>query len=223
MEGGANVGTGAGTFVQSIDTTQLAEGRHYVTVRAFRHRDSATGGDGGPEVFTDFKRTIYVDRLPPEAAVVSFDPFASDPNNPNNRDLVVRSVDKTADSMHLLLDLPANLTDAQILAQVSAGNKMSYYDRDQFVRGQSVNFGNHVATIVTYEPTGNVNIQRFAGLFTQTNSRGRGFGDMNFSNGYVITDIRATTPNNGSVEDVLYSQNSKFNSAVRRERRRPRR
>ena len=36
-----------------------------------------TGGDGGPAVFTDFKRTIYVDRLPPEAAVVSFDPYAS--------------------------------------------------------------------------------------------------------------------------------------------------
>ena len=61
--------------------------------------------------------------------------------------------------------------------------------------------------------TGNVNIQRFAGLFAQTNSRGRGFGDMNFSNGYVLADIRATMPNNGSVEDVLYSQNSKYSSA----------
>jgi len=179
-------------------------------VRAFRNRDAATGGDGGPEVFSDFKRTIYVDRLPPEAAIISFNPYASDPNNPNNRDLIVRSVDKTADRMHVLLDLAANLTEAQILAQVNSGNQAGYYDRDLFIRGQGVNFGNHVATIVTFEPTGNFNIQRFAGLFTQTNSRGRGFGDMNFSNSYVVGDILS---NVGSVEDVLYSQNNKYSSA----------
>jgi len=67
-----------------------------------------------------------------------------------------------------------------------------------------------VATVVTYEPTGNYNIQRFAGLFTQTNNRGRGFGDMNFGNSYVVGDIVNDV---GSVEDVLYSQNSKFSSA----------
>jgi glycosidase len=208
--GGTNVGTGNGTYVQSIDATRLKEGRHYITARAFRHRNPATGGDGGPAVFTDFKRTIYIDRLPPEAAVVSFAPFASAPNDPNNRDLIVRSVEQTADNMHILLDLPANLTDAQILAQVNAGNRAGYYDRDQFIRGFGVNFGNHVATVVTYEPTGNYNIQRFAGLFTQTNNRGRGFGDMNFGNSYVVGDI---INNVGSVEDVLYSQNNKFSSA----------
>lgn len=211
--GTANVGTGVGTYSQLIDATQLGEGRHYVTVRAFRNRDAATGGDGGPDVFTDFKRTIYIDRLPPESALVSFAPYASDPNNPNNRDFIVQSLDQTADSVHVLLDLPATLTDEQVIAQVSSGNRAGYYDRDKFVRGQSVNFGNHVATIVTFEPTGNVNVQRFAGLFTQTNNRGRGFGDMNFSNGYVLADIRETTPGNGSVEDVLYSQNAKFSSA----------
>lgn len=211
--GGVNVGTGYGNYAQEIDTAQLSEGRHYVTVRAFRHRDAETGGDGGPDVFTDFKRTIYVDRLPPEAAIISFEPYASNPSNPNNRDLIVRSVDETADNMHLLLDLPANLSDAEILARVNGTNQMGYYDRDKFIRGQSVNFGNHVATIVTYEPTGNFNIQRFSGLFAQTNGKGRGFGDMNFSNGYVLADIRETIPDNGSVEDVLYSQNAKFSSA----------
>ena len=64
--------------------------------------------------------------------------------------------------MHFLLDLPASLTDEQILAQVNSGNRAGYYDRDQFIRGFGVNFGNHVATVVTYEPTGNYNIQRFA-------------------------------------------------------------
>jgi hypothetical protein len=124
--------------------------------------------------------------------------------------LIVRSVDKTANNLHLLLDLPANLTNSQILAMVGAGTQAGYYDRDQFVKGYGVNYGNHVATVITYEPTGNYNIQRFPGLFTATNSRGRGFGDMNFSNNYLVSDIRTNT---GSVEDVLYSQNAKYSSA----------
>jgi glycosidase len=208
--GGMNVGTGSGTFAQEIDATGLSEGRHYVTVRAFRHRDDDTDGDGGPAVFTDFKRSIYVDRLAPQSELVSYDPFASAPGNPNNRDFIVRSVDQTADSVHILLDLPANLSEAQILAEADNDNRAGYYDRDMFIRGATVNYGNHVATIVTYEPTGNYSIERVPGLFTQTNLRGRGFGDMNFSNSYVVGDIIS---NVGSVEDVLYSQNAKFSSA----------
>jgi hypothetical protein len=213
---GANIGTGSGSYAQSIDATQLAEGRHYITVRAFRHRDGATDGDGGPAVFTDFKRTIYVDRLPPVASIVSFDPFVSNPANPNNRDLIVRSVDKTADNMYLYLDLPAAMTDSEILQRAQQGfNHANYYDRDQFYLGFSaLATGNHVTTIVTFEPTGNFSIQRVPGLFTQTNI-GAGFGDMNSDKQFAVADIRCVGPtcNNNSVEDILYSQNSKFRAA----------
>jgi len=215
--------------VQTIDTTQLSEGRHYLTVRAWRHRASNTGGDGGPAVYTDFKRTFYVDRLPPNAAIVSFDPFASNPNNVDQRDLIVRSVDGTADSMHVFLDLPANMTNAQILAEMNNASSQynhqqaGYYDRDAFVTGftqtkyffpgqqtyNGLTRGNHVVTVVTYEPTGNYNIQRFAGQFTPT-TIGLGYGDMNFGGSYIVGDIRTNT---GSVEDVLYSQNNKFSAA----------
>jgi hypothetical protein len=215
--GTTNIGTGSGTYVQTIDTTELSEGRHYLTVRAFRHRKSSTGGDGGPAVFTDFRRTFYVDRLPPEAAIVSFEPFASDPGNPNNRDLIVRSVDKTADNMHFLIDLPASLSEAQILALVTGSNQAGYYDRDQFIRGYSgVSSGNHVVTVVSYEPTGNYNIQRFPGQFTDTNI-GLGFGDLNSSGAFTVSDIRCSSGSgacgNNSAEDILYSQNTKFRAA----------
>lgn len=213
--GSTNVGNGSGTYVQTIDTTQLAEGRHYVTVRAFRHRDGSSGGDGGPAVFTDFKKTIYVDRLPPESEVASFDAFASNPGNPNNRDLIVRSVDATADSVHVFLDLPATMTEAQILAQVGSGNQAGAYDRDLFKRGfTNLPTGNHVATIVTFEPTGNKSIQRVAGLFADTNI-GAGFGDMNSAGGYTTADIRCFggVCSNFSMEDVLYSKNTKFRAA----------
>ena len=201
---------GVGVYEQQIDATQLAEGRHYVTVRAFRHRTS------GPAVFTDFKRTVYVDRLPPEAAVVSFDPYASSPGNPNDRDLIVDSTDQTADNMHIFLDLPAGLTNAQVLAMALGGqNDAGEYDRDQWVYGfNSVSTGNHVATVVTFEPTFDgvhgFNVQRFAGLFTDTNI-GAGFGDLNNSGTFTPSDIVGL--GNNSAEDILYSQNSKFRAA----------
>jgi alpha-amylase len=208
---------GFGLYEQQIDTTQLAEGRHYVTVRAFRHRDAATGGDGGPAVFTDFKRTIYVDRLPPEAAVVSFDPFASSPNNPNNRDLIVESTDQTADNMHIFLDLPAGTTGAQVLQMALAGqNGAGESDRDQWIYGfNGVTTGNHVATVVTFEPTFDgvhgFNVERFAGLFTDTNL-GAGFGDLSANGVYETSDILGL--GNNSAEDVLSSDNQKFSVAL---------
>lgn len=210
---GVNIGTGTGTYVQTIDATQLAEGRHYLTTRAFRHRDN------GPAVFEDVKQTIYIDRLPPEASLVSFEPFASAPNTPQDRDLVFESTDQTADNMHIFLDLPANLSDTQILAMALGGQgDAGEYDRDQWISGFfDVTSGNHVATVVTFEPTFNqsagvgFNVQRFSGLFTDT-GLGIGFGDLDADNTLEIADLVGLT--NGSFEDVLYSQNAKFNAAA---------
>src|SRR4030095_15444703 len=55
---------GDGEFLQTIDATRLEEGMHFLTARAYRHRP-----DGGPAVFNDFKRVIYIDRVPPESVV----------------------------------------------------------------------------------------------------------------------------------------------------------
>jgi hypothetical protein len=210
-DGGANVGTGSGLYVQTIDATQLSEGRHYVTVRAFRHRNASTGGDGGPAVYTDFKRTIYVDRLPPEPALVSFDPYVSDPNNNANRDLVIRSVDGTANSMRFFLDVGAALTESQILQMVQNGQgiQAGLYDRDSFVSGYTnVRKGNHAVTVVTYEPTGNYTVRRFSGIFT--NGVGAGFGDPS-GNG-VVSPGEIIGSSSTSFETILYSQNGLFNA-----------
>ena len=209
--GSSNVGPGDGLYEQVIDTTGLAEGRHYITVRAFRHRDAATGGDGGPAVFTDFTQTVYVDRLPPESEVASFEPFESDPGNPNNRDLIIRSVDKTANSVHVFLDEPAATTDAELLTRVSQGEGATGdFDRDAFISGQfNVTTGNHVVTIVSFEPTGNFNVQRIAGLFTQTNL-GAGDGDLSSDGFFRPNDIIGP----GGLRDVALSQNTLFNAAA---------
>jgi hypothetical protein len=202
---------GQGVYSQTLDTTQLAEGRHYITVRAFRHRDSATGGDGGPAVFTHFKRVIYVDRLNPESEVVSFEPYASSPSTLQNRDLIVKSVDGTANGMHMFLDVPEGLTDAQILQMATNGqNTAGRYDADSFVYGfNNVGTGNHVATVVTFEPTFDgthgYTIRRDVGMFTATGV-GLGFGDLNYNGQIRTSDIL-------QFETVLYSQNQQFNAA----------
>lgn len=209
--------SGSGLFQQTIDASALSEGMHYVTARSFRHRDPntitggdpTTAGDGGPAVFTDFRQAVYVDRLPPESEVFSFDSFSS---FQVQRDLVARSVDGTADSMHIFLNMPAARTEAEILNMVNAGQgRAGQLDTDLFVYGFNlVPSGNNVAVLVTFEITGNYSIQRIPGLFVTT-ERGLGIGDINFDNQYSAADIG---PGPSSFEDVLYSQNTKFNPAA---------
>lgn len=206
---------GEGTYRQTIDVAGLTEGYHFVTTRAFRHRnpgtitanDPATAGDGGPAVFTDFREAIYVDRFAPPMEVASFDPYGQ----PYQRDLMVRSLDQTADAAHVFLDLPAGLSTSAILNLVNGGNRASQIDRDLFVYGYGdVKSGHHVATIVAYEPTGTYSVTRVPGLIAQT-GRGLGIGDLNFDNLFSAFELELFP---GSFEDILNSQNTKFSAAA---------
>jgi hypothetical protein len=191
---------GNGTYIQTIDATKLSEGMHYLTARALRHRE-----DGGPAVFTDFKEAVYVDRLRPVSGIVSFKPCQAGINE--NRDLVIRSLDLTADNVHVLLDLPAALTDAQVLAMVGAGSQSESIDRDLFKNYFSgLSHGNHVATVVTFEMTGTWNVQRFPGLWTDT-IFGAGVGDLDFDGRIEADDIAL-------LGDVWRSGNTQFNPAA---------
>src|SRR6185436_15740535 len=58
----------AGTYAETVSTTNLSEGYHYITARAFRHRQ---GGD--PAIYQDFKKVVYVDRFRPVSSIESFD------------------------------------------------------------------------------------------------------------------------------------------------------
>ncbi|MBC8109247.1 MAG: hypothetical protein H7Z14_21855, partial [Anaerolineae bacterium] len=206
---GYNQVSGNGTYSQSISAANLSEGYHYITTRAFRQRS-----DGGPDVFSDFKRTIYVDRLKPVAAVSEFS-NATTPLS-STRDLKIKSVDQTATQVNVFVDLAANLTDSQILGIVSAGNQATMVDRDLFTKNFTfVGHGNHAITIVTKEITGNTNIQRIAGVFTQT-TRGAGLGDLDFDGVYEAADV--TGPSN-SMEQFVYPDgtggtNFTFNAAA---------
>ncbi|CAN5709751.1 hypothetical protein BH09PLA1_BH09PLA1_20510 [soil metagenome] len=174
-----------GTYTQSVDATTLSEGYHYITARAYRHRAS------GPEIYTDFKQSIYVDRLKPVSAIDHFTEW--DPAANENRDVFVKSVDQTATKVQVLFDQPANKTDEEILAQVgTSGFQMNQIDRDLFKFGYfNVGSGNHVFTIVTTEVTGRQNVQRIAGVATSTRL-GAGLGDLDYGGTYTVGDVTGT-------------------------------
>ena len=203
--------TGDGLYEQTIDTTQLAEGRHYITGRVYRHRNTSTGGDGGPAVYTDFRQVIYVDRLAPEAEVVSFEPFESNPSKLNDRDFIVRSVDGTADAMHFFLAEGSGVTDADLIQRAQNGqNSAGYYDTDHWVFGYTnLPSGNHKISVVTFEPTGNVNVQEFIGMEVE-GDRGLGVGDLNWNNLFDVADI--TGPR--GIENSLATAETFFNPAA---------
>lgn len=214
---GVDIGPGDGHYAQTIDTTKLSEGYHYITVRGYRHRD-----DGGPAVFTDWKQTIYVDRLPPISAVQAFKPFDSAPNTFENRQMLVQSVDQTADSVHVFLNLPAAYSTQQILDMITRGdgtiNGVHYdggqagqTDRDLFAYGFSnLQNGNNVATIVTFEPDGTSNVQRLSASLVpdlgHSTLRGLGLGDTNADDGNGIQGNDLDL-----FKDLVLSNNTGFN------------
>ena len=180
---GWNAADGNGFYRQTVDATSLSEGMHFLETRAFRHREPGEGD----AVYTSDRRTIYIDRLPPESAVVSFDPIVDGVNE--NRRAVIESVDGTADNVHAFLDLPAGLTDAEIIAMVGSGSQTNRVDRGRFeIDFTGVTNGNHVLTLVSFEPTGNVNVQRFAGFSTST-IFGAGIGDLDHDGDVAPDDM----------------------------------
>lgn len=175
-------GGGDGLYVQDVDATRLSEGMHYIEVRAFRHRSS-----GEPAVFSSWRIGVYVDRLPPNSVIQSFSAVTAGVNE--TRRAMVQNVDLTADNVHILYDLPPALTNAQILAMISSSTQATRDDRDLWHRDLSnVTSGNHVLTVVSYEPDGNYNVQRYPGFLTST-IYGAGLGDANFDGAYSPLDI----------------------------------
>ncbi|MDB5328442.1 MAG: hypothetical protein JWM57_4011, partial [Phycisphaerales bacterium] len=195
---------GNGIYAQAINTSGLSEGYHYLTVRAFRHRD-----DGGPAVYSDFKETLYVDCLKPVSSVNKFVPFGT---SAGDNDIWVKSDDQTATNVRVFLNLPATVTAAQIQAMVANGQgTTNQLDRDIFKTGFfGIPKGNNTVTIVSTEITGNQNIQRLAGQ-KPANGRGAGLVDLDHNGTVDANDIAGTSY---GFEHVLYTRNAEFNPSA---------
>lgn len=172
----------SGLFAQNIDATRLSEGVHFLEVRAFRHRNS-----GEPPIFSSWRMGFIVDRLPANTIVQSFNPIVTGQNE--NRRVMLQNTDLTANSVHVLLDVPANISQSSLLAMLNSTTQASQMDRDLWQEDLTgLTNGNHVLSIVSFEQTGRVSVQRYAGYYTST-IFGLGFGDVDFSGGIDARDV----------------------------------
>ena len=177
--------------------------RHRAGVPPSRCGDGRRRRAGG--VYADFKRAVYVDRLPPESEIVAFEPFASEPEH-GGEPRPGRTVGRSNRRQHARLLEPARRADRcpGVATRAQWANDAGEYDVDSWIYGfTNVTTGNHVATVVTFESTfdgvNGINVQRFPGLFTAT-GLGAGFGDLNANGVLQVVDIQGKT--NGSFETV---------------------
>ncbi|MFM1905018.1 MAG: hypothetical protein RLZZ440_2918 [Planctomycetota bacterium] len=195
---------GTGRFVQEIETSLLPEGENYVTVRVFRHRQ-----DGGPAVWSDHRSVLYVDRLAPRSGVAEVR-GVNEPGS-GDHDILLQSLDLTANNVHLFTNLPAAVTDDEILSLARAGQgRTERVDTDLF-RGFAAGLpsGNNVFTAVSFEITGTSNVQRFTGQRIASGP-GLGFGDLDHDGLLSPADLTGSA---GGFLSLLLARDSAFNPA----------
>ncbi|MEM7577126.1 MAG: hypothetical protein AAF328_06575, partial [Planctomycetota bacterium] len=198
---------GAGLYEQDVDATALPEGMNFLTVRAFRHRDAASGGDGGPAVFSEFREVLWVDRVDPTVRLDAATPY----NETGGFDFDFINDDDTADAVHVFRNLGGAFTDQQILDRVSGSNQSNNFDGGVFGTDyDDVINGNQAFTVVTFERTGSYSIQRFTGVAIE-DGLGLGLGDRNGDGVIAPNDVSNAFR---SLEQILGARNLVFEPAL---------
>lgn len=173
QSGGVDVGGGVmkGRYRQAIDASALSEGRHYLSVIAFRHRPPGT-----PPIFQTWRKVILIDRVPPQMSLAA--PGQAEVVTSGAYRFVVRSPDRTADRVHLFVDQPPG---ADVVALAQAGqNPAGQTDRDLFERFVTgLGPGHHRLDVVAFEPTrADPSVTTLTGIAVHSNGFD-GLGDMN--------------------------------------------
>lgn len=157
QSGGINIGgVQKGLYRQTIDVTGLSEGRHYLTVIAFRHRPA-----GSPAIFQTWRQVLYVDRQ--AASLLCAAPAVGETITNASYKFVVRSADGTVSTANMFLDAAPG-TDLISLARSGQG-AANQDDRYQFSRTfTGITSGNHRLDVAVFEESGRASIVTFAGV-----------------------------------------------------------
>lgn len=138
----ANTNNANGQYSQTIDATMLDEGVHFVTVSAFRKRESYEA-----PLFREFRQSIYVDRLPPSAELV--DPGIIEPTQFK---FDVRALDRTVNRTHLILN-PAPTGNPLSLATVlNQATRDDRYEWSRILTGLQP--GENTVLLIAFEESG---------------------------------------------------------------------
>ena len=178
---------GSGTYRQTIDAAALGDGYHYITVRAYRHRNASD-----QPLFGEFRLVIYVDLDDPDFTLVS-------PTNTCNADItslpvqfVVQSTTPAIDRVFMYVNRHESF-DA-VGAALGGGAGLAARDFDRFTLTlASLARGNHRLDVVAIEeaPDGVIKTRRqtFTG-FQSVVGAGLGAGDMTANGKIDGDDIR---------------------------------
>jgi alpha-amylase len=168
----ANPAATNGVYRQVINTDSLSEGLHYIQTVAFRQRPAGTD-----PVFTEFRKVIYVDRLPPAVTLVD----AALPITTPIYTFRITTVDRTVQNVWVLVN-----SVGDPLTQLSPANQAPQHDRMEWRRTVSgLRSGANTVTVVAQEVNGRYSV-------TTTNvTVNVGSGDINRDGVVDINDVYA--------------------------------
>lgn len=179
-------GGGSGTYRQTISAADIGEGYHYITVRAFRHRDA------GDPLFGEFRLVIYVDIEDPDFDLVTPTALCNNDVTSLPASFVVQAADPTLEKVYIFFDLPAS-TNFIALATGTSNLASRYLDTFTRTRSSYVS-GNHRVDVVGIEtlPNGATKTRHksFVGIQATTGT-GLGAGDVNADAVRDARDIQA--------------------------------
>ncbi|MCK6476751.1 MAG: hypothetical protein L6Q35_07970 [Phycisphaerales bacterium] len=133
-----------GVYRQVINTSLLSEGMHYLSVVAFRKRNANEDA-----LFREFRQPFYIDRTGPAASLRVPDEITA-----TSHVFYADALDRTANRMHLLKDLPDG---ADPVAACNITNQCTRNDRFEWFRTLTgLNEHGYVkVTLVAFEESGN--------------------------------------------------------------------
>lgn len=139
-----------GNYAQTINTSLLDEGVHYLSVVAFRHRNSNEA-----PLFREFRQAFYVDRLDPIADITNFSPVFN--ANPSTT-YFVKAGDRTVTRAHILMNLAESADPA---ANSNSFNQCTQNDRFDYSRAVSFVNGVNRVTLVAFELSGRSSVKNY--------------------------------------------------------------
>ena len=140
-----------GLYEQLIDATTLPEGINYVSVQAFRKRNT-----NDAPLFRDFRTAFYVDRLPPSFDLTS---TTSYPTGTTQFTGLVRANDRTISSLYMILN-PSSLSNPPSQATIfTLATQIDRFDYSRTMGGLQP--GNNTLLVVAFEETGRWSSQTY--------------------------------------------------------------
>jgi hypothetical protein len=170
-----------GLYRQVIDASLLPEGFNYISTICYRRRT-----DGGLPVFTDFRKVIYVDRLPPQVALTL------PPNNTIDTagfQFSVLASDKCTNLVYIIANVPQGVDPrTQPATYLTAANQATRIDRFDFRRNiANLPAGTNNITVVAFELSGNSTVIRYDNIVNVLGS-----GDVNRDGVVNLDDLHAS-------------------------------